>query len=73
MICVYSLRARKKPMVSFPLAWRELENFVAVGRESVAHPAFGLQVIHSEAVTRAEKQGDLFREVLVKQQKLPHL
>jgi bifunctional non-homologous end joining protein LigD len=32
-----------------------------------------LQVIHSEAVRRAEKQGDLFREVLVKKQQLPHL
>jgi bifunctional non-homologous end joining protein LigD len=73
MICVYSLRARERPFVSFPLAWRELENFVAVGRENVAPPALGLQVIHSEAVTRAEKQGDLFQEVLVKKQKLPHL
>jgi bifunctional non-homologous end joining protein LigD len=73
MICVYSLRARNKPMVSFPLAWRELENFVAVGRESLAPPALGLQVIHSEAVTRVEKQGDLFQEVLVKKQMLPHI
>ncbi|MBP1700671.1 MAG: hypothetical protein H6Q41_5859, partial [Deltaproteobacteria bacterium] len=32
-----------------------------------------LQVVHSEAVSRAEKKGDLFREVLVKEQKLPHL
>jgi hypothetical protein len=29
--------------------------------------------LHSEAVRRTEKHGDLFREVLVKQQKLPHL
>ena len=71
MICVYSLRAREKPFVSFPLAWQELENYV--GRESAAHPAFGLQVLHSEAVSRAEKQGDLFQEVLVKKQQLPHL
>jgi len=32
-----------------------------------------LQVMHSEAVSRAEKQGDLFHEVLIKKQKLPHL
>jgi bifunctional non-homologous end joining protein LigD len=32
-----------------------------------------LQVTHSEAMSRAEKKGDLFREVLVKEQKLPHL
>ena len=67
MICVYSLRARKKPMVSFPLAWGELEHLAGPGDPE------RLQVIYSEAVSRAEKQGDLFREVLVKKQKLPHL
>jgi len=67
MICVYSLRAREKPIVSFPLAWRELEDLA--GQDDPEK----LQVVHSEAVTRAEKQGDLFREVLVKKQKLPHL
>jgi len=67
MICVYSLRARSKPYVSFPLAWRELENLAGQGDPEK------LQVIHSEAVKRAEKQGDLFREVLVKKQQLPHL
>jgi bifunctional non-homologous end joining protein LigD len=67
MICVYSLRAREKPMVSFPLAWRELENLA--GQDDPEK----LQVIHSEAVSRAEKQGDLFQELLVKKQKLPHL
>jgi bifunctional non-homologous end joining protein LigD len=67
MICVYSLRARGKPYVSFPLAWRELENLAGLGDPEK------LQVIHSEAVRRAEKQGDLFREVLVKKQQLPHL
>ena len=67
MICVYSLRARGKPYVSFPLAWKELENLAGQGDPEK------LQVIHSEAVRRAEKQGDLFREVLVKKQKLPHL
>ena len=67
MICVYSLRARGKPYVSFPLAWRELENLAGQGDPEK------LQLIHSEAVRRAEKQGDLFREVLVKKQQLPHL
>jgi bifunctional non-homologous end joining protein LigD len=67
MICVYSLRAREKPFVSFPLAWRELEHLA--GQDDPEK----LQVLHSEAVSRAEKQGDLFREVLVKKQKLPHL
>jgi bifunctional non-homologous end joining protein LigD len=67
MICVYSLRAREKPMVSFPLAWGELETLA--GQDDPEK----LQVIHSEAVSRAEKQGDLFAEVLVRRQKLPHL
>ncbi|RPJ07917.1 MAG: ATP-dependent DNA ligase [Deltaproteobacteria bacterium] len=67
MICVYSLRAREKPFVSFPLAWGELEHLAGQGDPEK------FQVIHSEAVRRAEKTGDLFREMLVKKQKLPHL
>jgi bifunctional non-homologous end joining protein LigD len=67
MICVYSLRAREKPFVSFPLEWTELENLAGQGDPE------RLQVMHSEAVSRAEKKGDLFREVLMKEQKLPHL
>jgi bifunctional non-homologous end joining protein LigD len=67
MVCVYSLRAREKPFVSFPLAWEELENAAGLGDPK------RLQVMHSEAVRRAEEKGDLFREVLVKEQKLPHL
>ncbi len=63
MICVYSLRAREKPFVSFPLAWEDLER---------GDPE-KLQIMHSEAVRRAERMGDLFHEVLVKEQKLPHL
>jgi bifunctional non-homologous end joining protein LigD len=64
---VYSLRAREKPFVSCPLEWRELERLAGLGDPEK------LQVMHSEAVSRAEKMGDLFREVLVKKQKLPHL
>jgi bifunctional non-homologous end joining protein LigD len=67
MVCVYSLRAREKPFVSFPLEWTELENL-----SGLAGPE-RLQVMHSEAVSRAQKKGDLFQEVLVKEQKLPHL
>jgi len=32
-----------------------------------------LLIMHSEAVSRAEKKGDLFRELLRKKQKLPYL
>jgi bifunctional non-homologous end joining protein LigD len=67
MICVYSLRAREKPYVSFPLEWNELESLASQDDPEK------LQVTHSEAVSRAEKSGDLFQEVLTKKQKLPHL
>ncbi len=67
MVCVYSLRAREKPFVSFPLAWKEVED-----AERLAD-AGKLQVLHSEALRRVGETGDLFREVLVKEQWLPHL
>jgi len=67
MICVYSLRAREVPLVSFPLAWGELEDL-----ERLRDPK-KFQVSHEEAVRRAETMGDLFQEVLVKEQRLPHL
>jgi bifunctional non-homologous end joining protein LigD len=67
MICVYSLRARGKPFVSFPLAWKELEDLAGRGDPEKLH------VLHSAAVSRAEKKCDLFREVLVRKQKLPYL
>jgi len=67
MVCVYSLRARAKPFVSFPLAWEELEKLARQGDPEK------LQVLHSAALSRTEKEGDLFREVLRKKQKLPYL
>ncbi len=67
MICVYSLRAREKPIVSFPLQWTELENLDGLGDPE------RLQVTHAEALSRVEEKEDLFQEVLRKKQKLPHL
>lgn len=67
MVCVYSLRAREKPFVSFPLAWKDLEKAARRGGPEK------LQVLHKAAVSRVEKEGDLFREVLVKKQQLPYL
>jgi len=67
MVCVYSLRAREKPIVSFPLEWAEL------GDQAERDGPENLQVTHAEALSRVEEKGDLFREVLVKEQKLPHL
>lgn len=67
MICVYSLRAREKPFVSCPLEWPELERLAGLGDPERLH------ILHSEVVSRAEKMGDFFWEVLVKEQRLPHL
>jgi bifunctional non-homologous end joining protein LigD len=64
MVCVYSLRAREKPFVSFPLTWEEIEKAAGQGDPEK------LQVMHSEAVSRTEKKGDLFRDLIVKQQSL---
>ena len=61
MVCVYSLRAREKPFVSFPLAWEELEELAGQGDPEKLHdPACGGRE------PGREKEGDLFREVLVK-------
>lgn len=67
MICVYSLRAREMPFVSFPLAWQELEQLAKLGDPEKFH------IVEAEAVRRAEERGDLFREVLEVKQRLPHL
>jgi bifunctional non-homologous end joining protein LigD len=67
MVCVYSLRAGEKPIVSFPLAWEELERLAGEGDPGK------FQLGPAEAVERGENAGDLFREVLEKQQRLPHL
>jgi bifunctional non-homologous end joining protein LigD len=65
MVCVYSLRAGEAPVVSFPLEWNDLED----PRLDVDR----LRVLPGEALRRTLEQGDLFREVLMKEQRLPHL
>lgn len=67
MVCVYSLRAREKPFVSFPLSWQEVEDAARQGDPE------GLSILAPEARNRIEKEGDRFREVLVRKQKLPYL
>lgn len=67
MISAYSLRALEKPLVSFPLAWEELELLAEIG------DAERLKFSPTEAINRAEKTGDLFREVLLREQRLPQL
>ncbi len=65
MVCVYSLRAQEKPLVSCPLSWEELEEKGARKRPEE------FQFLHEDALKRTEKMGDLFRDVLTKKQKLP--
>jgi bifunctional non-homologous end joining protein LigD len=62
---VYSLRARKRPTVSTPVTWDEVEN-------CFKKKDADLLVFDSEQVLkRVEKQGDLFEPVVKKKQKLP--
>ncbi len=67
MVCVYSLRASEEPRVSFPLQWKELEALAGRGDPEK------FQITHAAAVKRLEKDGDLFRDVLIKKQKLPYV
>lgn len=67
MVCVYSLRASSKPFVSFPLSWNELKKLEA------SHDPERIKVLQDEAIARAEKNGDLFKDLLVKKQKLPKM
>ena len=66
-VCVYSLRARPRPMVSTPLEWDEVERALAAEDPD-------LLAFDSEAVlARIDERGDLFSEVLALEQDLPKL
>jgi len=67
MICVYSLRARERPAVSFPLSWEEVEELAEQNDPEK------FQILNSEAVIMVERHGDLFREVIEMKQRLPYL
>jgi len=67
MICVYSLRARTEPIVSFPLMWSEVESL-----ESEGDPK-RFEITHSDALRRVEKARDLFGDMIIKEQKLPYV
>lgn len=67
MVCVYSLRARETPIVSSPISWKDLE------RLAIAGDGKKLQIIYSDAASRAEEDGDLFRNMITTKQKLPYL
>jgi len=64
-VCVYSLRARERPTVSTPLAWKELE--VAVKKGDAGSLVFEA----GDVPERVRRKGDLFAEVLTLRQTLP--
>ncbi len=66
-VCVYSLRASERPTVSMPVTWEELEE--ALRKQNLSALTFEA----NEALTRAEKMGDLFAPVLELEQRLPAL
>ncbi len=66
-VCVYSLRAKERPMVSTPVDWDEVKEGI--------HPKKGkaLAFDSRQALERAEQRGDLFEPVLKLKQRLPAL
>jgi bifunctional non-homologous end joining protein LigD len=62
-VSVYSLRARKRPTVSTPLTWDEVEE----------GDADALVFEAEDVLARVEERGDLFAPVLELQQRLPDL
>jgi bifunctional non-homologous end joining protein LigD len=66
-VCVYSLRAKARPMVSTPLAWTEVEE--AVEAQAADRLAFDWEA----ALARVDERGDLFAPVLERRQTLPQL
>lgn len=64
-VCVYSLRARERPLVSMPVEWEEL----ADARER--KQASDIQFEAWEVLERLKDRGDLFKPVLELEQRLP--
>ena len=64
-VCVWSLRARERPTVSTPLRWSEVEAALR-GRDATR-----LAIDAAAAVSRFERDGDLFARVLTDEQRLP--
>ncbi|HWL65904.1 MAG TPA: non-homologous end-joining DNA ligase [Actinomycetota bacterium] len=64
-VCVYSLRAREHPTVSTPVSWREITS--ALRKDDAESLVFEAK----EVLKRIDKNGDLFKPVVAKKQKLP--
>lgn len=66
-VCVYSLRAKDRPQVSTPVAWKEVED--ALRKQDAGRLTFEAP----QVLDRLGKYGDLFAPVLQLRQKLPKL
>ena len=66
-VCVYSLRAKERPMVSTPVTWDEVKK--CLSKKDPQLLAFDSEA----ALKRVERSGDLFEPVLKLKQKLPPL
>ncbi len=66
-IAVYSLRARKRPTVSTPVTWHEVEQ--AIEQDDATSLVFETK----DVLQRIEQHGDLFAPVLELTQELPQL
>jgi bifunctional non-homologous end joining protein LigD len=64
MVCVYSVRARRNPTVSTPVAWEEIEDALDAGKPTAL--VFGM----GEVLERVADRGDLFEPVLSLRQSL---
>lgn len=62
--CVYSMRAKSRPTVSMPVTWKQIDTALKAGN------AESLIYIADEAVKRIEKDGDIFKDVLILRQSL---
>jgi bifunctional non-homologous end joining protein LigD len=64
-VTVYSVRARERPTVSTPVSWDEID------RAREAEDAELLTFDTEDVLRRVAERGDLFAEVVTRQQRLP--
>lgn len=64
MVCAYSVRAKRRPTVSTPLTWREIEE--ALDRADPGLLTFEMR----DVLERVDRHGDPFEAVLTTRQRL---